>query len=132
MKETGNTLKNARLKQNISLEEVAQATKIKVQTIVALEDGDLEKLPKKAFIRGFVRTYAGFLKLNVNELLDTFHKEMGSTQKQSLLQSNDSLSDDPAVQFANSKRNPFTRGVFVVVIAAIVIVIYMTSRVIQK
>jgi cytoskeleton protein RodZ len=132
MKDTGSKLKNARIAQNISLEEVAQSTKIKVQTIIALEEGDLDRLPKKAFIRGFVRTYGGFLKLNVNELLDSFHKEMGSTQKQTLLQSNDTLSDDPAVQIANSKRNPFTRGVMAAVIAVILIVIYMTSRVIQK
>ncbi len=132
MKETGNILKSARLQQNITLEEIAQATKIKVQTLIALEEGDLSKLPKKAFIRGFVRTYAGYLKLNTTDLLDSFHKEMGSTQKHSLLQSNDSLSGDPAVQFANSKRNPFTRGLFVGAIVAIVIVIYMTSRVIQK
>ncbi|MGE3974077.1 MAG: helix-turn-helix domain-containing protein [Bdellovibrionales bacterium] len=80
MKETGQLLKNAREKQNVSVAAVSAVTKINVKFLEAIEKADTENLPSKTFLRGFVQTYANFLKLDQNEIMEVFHREMGSTR----------------------------------------------------
>lgn len=82
MKTTGELLKEAREKKGVSLGEVSLATKINTRILKAIEDGDMKALPPKTFIRGFVQTYAQFLQLDVDEVLNHFHNEMGSTKPQ--------------------------------------------------
>jgi cytoskeleton protein RodZ len=60
----GARLKREREKQNLSLEEVASATKIASRMLKALEDNQFEKLPGGIFNKGFVRAYATHLGLN--------------------------------------------------------------------
>ena len=45
----------------------------------ALEEGDLDNLPAKTFLRGFVQSYASQLKMDIDAILELFHDEMGST-----------------------------------------------------
>jgi hypothetical protein len=54
----GQTLREAREGRGISLEEVAQSTKIRLEYLAALEGDDFERLPHHTFSRGFVRAYA--------------------------------------------------------------------------
>lgn len=79
MKRTGELLKNERTKQGLSINDVAMATKIGTRILQAIEDGDPDKLPAKPFLRGFVRSYALHLKLDLNTVMDSFMEEMGST-----------------------------------------------------
>lgn len=85
MKTTGQTLKENREKKGISLSEVALATKINVKVLVAIEEGDIEKLPTKTFLRGFVRSYARYLGLDEEAVLNSFYEEMGSTKPKLLV-----------------------------------------------
>lgn len=80
MKITGQLLKENREKKGISISEVAIATKINIKTLQAMEAGDLERLPPKTFLRGFVKAYATFLDLDPESTLNTFFEEMGSTK----------------------------------------------------
>ena len=80
MKITGQILKENREKKGISISEVAIATKINNRTLQAMEEGDLDNLPPKTFLRGFVRAYAGYLELDVESVLSNFYEEMGSTK----------------------------------------------------
>ena len=80
MKVTGQILRENRERRNISVNEVAIATKINVKTIVAMEAGDVAHLPPKTFLRGFVKAYATYLELEVDTILNTFFDEMGSTK----------------------------------------------------
>lgn len=79
MKITGQILKENRERKGISISEVAIATKINNRTLVAMEEGNIEKLPPKTFLRGFVRAYAAYLDLDVDSVLNTFYEEMGTT-----------------------------------------------------
>lgn len=83
MKITGKLLKENREKKGISIGEVALATKINNRTIIALEEGDVDNLPPKTFLRGFVRSYASYLELDVEKILNTFYEEMGTTKPKS-------------------------------------------------
>ncbi len=81
MKETGNLLKSAREEKNISLKEVALATKIHINTLRAIEGGDMDHLPHVVFLRGFIQAYALFLKIDPQPILDVFKEEMVEHQE---------------------------------------------------
>ncbi len=57
----GQRLKREREMRGVSLDEIAQATKIGTRSLRALEDEDFERLPGGIFNKGFVRAYARFL-----------------------------------------------------------------------
>jgi cytoskeleton protein RodZ len=79
VKITGELLKAERLKQDLKISDVAFALKLGNKIIQALEEGDPESLPAKTFVRGFVKSYAEFLKLDSQLVLKQFQEEMGST-----------------------------------------------------
>jgi len=57
----GQRIKREREMRGVSLEEIAQATKIGTRSLRALEDEDFDRLPGGIFNKGFVRAYARFL-----------------------------------------------------------------------
>jgi cytoskeletal protein RodZ len=57
----GQRLKREREMRGVSLDEIAQATKIGTRSLRALEDEDFDRLPGGIFNKGFVRAYARFL-----------------------------------------------------------------------
>jgi len=77
MKKTGQLLKEKREAANLSLSEVALATKINPKVLTAMENGDEAGLPSKTFLKGFLRAYAVFLKMNPEEVLRSYQEESG-------------------------------------------------------
>ena len=67
----GKGLRQAREARNLSLEQVAQATHIRLRFLQALEAEQFELLPSPAQVRGFLRAYASYLKLDAASLLAT-------------------------------------------------------------
>tara|TARA_B100000902_G_scaffold30432_1_gene36449 strand:+ start:1949 stop:2491 length:543 start_codon:yes stop_codon:yes gene_type:complete len=88
MQSVGQQLKNARESQGKSLEDVGGELKIRADHVAALEEGDFSKFDAPIFIRGFVRTYCRFLKLDHNALIVQLNQELGGTK---------SLASDPAL-----------------------------------
>lgn len=80
MKITGELLKAERIKKNLTVAEVANTLKLSSKIITSIESGDIDELPAKTFIRGFVKSYANLLKLDADLILRQFQEEMGSTQ----------------------------------------------------
>lgn len=76
MQKTGAELKKARIEQGLSLNEVSMATKINARVLEAMEENTSSKLPAKPFLRGFVKTYAEFLKLNPEDVLKLFEEDL--------------------------------------------------------
>jgi len=54
----GGTLREARERRGVSLRQIANATKISVAALEALERNDISRLPGGIFSRAFVRSYA--------------------------------------------------------------------------
>lgn len=77
MKTTGALLKSKRESSSLSLSEVALATKINPKILAAIENGDEAHLPAKTFLKGFIRSYALFLKMDVDSVMRSFQEEMG-------------------------------------------------------
>jgi cytoskeleton protein RodZ len=65
----GQQLRQAREEQSLSLDQVAQATHIRLHYLEALEADQFDKLPSTTQLRGFLRTYANYLKLDSIELI---------------------------------------------------------------
>lgn len=63
----GTLLKKCRESKNISIEEIAQKTKININILKALEEDDLHNLPNKTYVRGFVANYAKTVGLDTND-----------------------------------------------------------------
>lgn len=80
MKKTGEILKKAREEKGLSLHEIGLSLKINSKVLKAIEDGDDAHLPAKTFLRGFVQSYANFLHLDTDKVLEVFYEEMGSTK----------------------------------------------------
>lgn len=60
----GKTLEQARKARGLSIKEVEQATKIRARYLEALEREDFGVLPDAVYVRGFLKTYAGYLGLD--------------------------------------------------------------------
>src|SRR5262245_14476301 len=54
----GATLREAREQRSLSLEQLSRTTKIGVTTLRNIENNQIEKLPDRVFLRGFVSAYA--------------------------------------------------------------------------
>lgn len=65
-------LKESRESLGISISEAGRALHIRPAYLTALESGKLELLPGKTYIRGYIRTYAGYLGVDAQEVLAEF------------------------------------------------------------
>ena len=74
----GNTLRDARRRQDLGLPECETATRIRGRYLTALEDERLELLPEPAYARAFLRTYATFLGLDPRPLLEELDERLGT------------------------------------------------------
>ena len=71
----GTNLREARERKGISLRQIADATKISVRVLAALEQNDISDLPGGIFTRAFVRAYAVEAGLNPDETVDDFVRQ---------------------------------------------------------
>ena len=71
----GEQLRQARQELNLSLEQAAEETHIRLHYLEALEKGDFAQLPSKAQGRGFLRAYAGYLGMDPVALVDSLDGE---------------------------------------------------------
>ncbi len=65
----GEQLRLAREARNLTFDQVSEATRIRPYYIQALEKDDYSAVPSAAQARGFLRIYATYLGLNVDEIL---------------------------------------------------------------
>jgi len=61
IKELGTRLKSIREAQGLSIADVSNVTKIQKHYLAAIEEGDLDRLPKGPYVRSFVRQYCDHL-----------------------------------------------------------------------
>ena len=74
------TLRSAREAHRQNLRAVAQVLRIRYNYLEALESGAFERLPGTTYAHGFLRTYAEFLGLDGDEMVDRFKREMHGTE----------------------------------------------------
>jgi cytoskeleton protein RodZ len=75
--EIGTLLRHERQKQGLSLEEVGEKTKISRRIISAIENGEEGRLPHPVYAKGFVKSYAGLLGLDPEQIGCDFSSAYG-------------------------------------------------------
>jgi cytoskeletal protein RodZ len=70
----GQRLKKAREEKYLTLEKVAEQTRIRATFLKALEADDYSVMPSAAQGRGFLRNYAEFLSINIDEVIAELHR----------------------------------------------------------
>ena len=73
----GDKLRRERELRGVTLEEIAEATKIGTRSLKALEDEHFEQLPGGIFNKGFVKAYAKFLGLDEEQAVADFVTAQG-------------------------------------------------------
>ena len=81
MFEIGNSLREARVRQQLELSEVELATKIRARYLRALEEENFEALPAQTYVKGFLRAYAEFLGLDGQLYVDEFNSRYGEGEE---------------------------------------------------
>jgi len=71
--EIGNSLREARHRQQLELSDVEQATKIRARYLQALEEESFDALPAQTYVKGFLRTYADYLGLDGQLYVDEYN-----------------------------------------------------------
>lgn len=70
----GEYLQQIRVKQGKELSDVAKELKINVKQLIALEADDYKSLPEAPFVKGYYRTYAKFLNVDSDALIQRFEE----------------------------------------------------------
>jgi cytoskeletal protein RodZ len=94
-------LRAAREAKNLTVQQVADGTKIRTDHIRALEDGNFNVFSAPIYIRGSVKNYAALLKLDVPQLMAALDGELKGTKK---------FSEPPP--FTGQSNTPFDRLIF--------------------
>jgi hypothetical protein len=71
--EIGNSLREARVRRSLDLNQAEFATKIRAKYLRALVDERFEQLPSPTYVKGFLRTYADFLGLDGQLYVDEYN-----------------------------------------------------------
>lgn len=69
MDSVGNYLQHERELRGISLDEVADATRISVRQLEKLEQGRFAELPGEVFVKGYLRAYARVVGLKSDDVI---------------------------------------------------------------
>ena len=78
MKEEKGVLGLATIRRNrgISLEQIAESTKISVRSLEAIEQGEFRKLPGGIYSTSYIRQYARAIDYDESAILAVYHREM--------------------------------------------------------
>lgn len=102
---TGAQMHAARLSLGKDISDVANALRIRRDQIEAIEGGDFDALPGRAYSIGFVRSYAEYLKLDEVEMVAAFKAEFDAAK-----------SAGPELVFPDAEEESrVPRGAFVVI-----------------
>jgi len=72
----GSYLQGFRVKQGLTIEEVAAKTRIAVHCLVAIEADDHQRLPPPAYVRSFIRTIADVVGANADLAVNIYMAEL--------------------------------------------------------
>jgi cytoskeleton protein RodZ len=74
MADIGATLREARMRAKIDINEVETRTKIRAKYLRAIENEEWALLPGDVYVKSFLRTYADYLGLDSRQILDDYRR----------------------------------------------------------
>ncbi|MDC0349081.1 helix-turn-helix domain-containing protein [Alphaproteobacteria bacterium] len=123
-------LREARLKKGYKIHHIVESLNINEEFLMAIESGQLGKLPIQTYTLGFVRSYAQFLDLDPFLTLDSFKKDYNIHTREDLeVPSGEELR---IVSMADKLNNPFS-AVYdsqkVLILGLILVVLFLFYRI---
>ncbi|MEH7356666.1 RodZ domain-containing protein [Neobacillus drentensis] len=101
--ELGNRLKEARLAQGLSLDDLQTMTKIQKRYLVGIEEGNYSSMPGNFYVRAFIKQYAEALNLNPDEIFETYKTEIPASYNDELPQQLSRVKTHKPITGENSK-----------------------------
>ena len=121
-------LRAAREAGQFTIEQAAEATKVRTDHLRALENGNYEIFSAPIYIRGSVRLYANWLKLDTPKILAALDAELKGSAKFSepppLVETTSTPLDQAMLWFSGFGRNPKARFAAVATAGAALIFIF--------
>ncbi len=74
---TGADLNKIRTELEVPLEEIADNTKVQIGMLRAIEEDNLELFPPAVYLKGFLKSYARYLQIDENVVVNGFIKRIG-------------------------------------------------------
>jgi cytoskeleton protein RodZ len=108
----GQLLRQARTDLRLAPEEVAQILRLAPKQIVALESDDYANLPGPTYVRGYLRSYAQFLGLSPEKVIESYNRIPAATPRVDLTK----LSPPPQINSEHHVIKLASYGVIVVVL----------------
>ena len=71
----GNCIKDARIRKNQSVNELASNLKISEQQLIAIEEGRDDLLPEKVFVKAMIKKISEKLKIDIHDLMNEFNNQ---------------------------------------------------------
>jgi len=105
LQEIGDQIRQARIDQGLSCDQLAQSLKMGSEQLQALENGDLEKLPEPVFIKAMTRRVASKLGLDCDPLINRLQSVLSVPE--SVSNGSGSLTSVPSAIDSASRRGSF-------------------------
>lgn len=75
MQTVGEALRAERERKGLTIKDVEAATSVRALYLTAIEEGNYKIVPAEVYLKGFIRSYANFLGLNPQEMIDLYRQE---------------------------------------------------------
>lgn len=111
----GAYLKDVREAKALTIEDVSLVTHIREDHIRGIESGDLSILPPRAYVSGFIKTYADYLGLDSGPIVIRFKEDVGLLEPEKL----DAAKFEAAEALADAERKEMSLWAVLGVIAFI-------------
>ena len=96
-KETvGEYLKREREIRQISIQDVAEGTKISLASLRLIEENRFDELPAEVFVRGFVRNYAKYIGIDPEEVIKLLEEDFKG-HKPSISNNQPEITNNPTI-----------------------------------
>ena len=118
----GAILQQARNKLGYTIDDVYSKTKINKEYIKGLENDDMSVFPAELYYKNFLKSYALYLRLNPNELIQIYEQNKIEHQK-SLFKQDKDIENNFICFYKNNKNLLIYVGWFVCIICLIIIII---------
>lgn len=129
----GQTLKEAREKKGLTLDDLQQTTKIQKRYLIAIEAENFDALPGDFYVRAFIQQYAKVVDLDGDELLAQLEEKTGIKAETPV--AHEATTRTEAVRLEQAEKNDFLGKlmnylptiIIVIVVVAILGTIYVVA-----
>ena len=129
----GQTLKEAREKKGLTLDDLQQTTKIQKRYLIAIEAENFDALPGDFYVRAFIQQYAKVVDLDGDELLAQLEEKTGVKTETPV--DHEATTRTEAVRIEQAEKNDFLGKlmnylptiIIVIVVVAILGTIYVVA-----